>query len=87
MLKIRRAAPLVSFTHAQSSISLSLSLGRSIDNSPLPTSSPPTSGKSSSSLSILMLVAEDHQLVFNYWEPLYFLLYKSGIQTWEYRKH
>ena len=23
--------------------------------------------------------------VFNYWEPLHFLLYRSGFQTWEYR--
>ncbi|XP_058100086.1 dol-P-Man:Man(6)GlcNAc(2)-PP-Dol alpha-1,2-mannosyltransferase-like isoform X1 [Magnolia sinica] len=23
--------------------------------------------------------------VFNYWEPLHFLLFKSGFQTWEYR--
>ena len=23
--------------------------------------------------------------VFNYWEPLHFLLYGSGMQTWEYR--
>ncbi len=23
--------------------------------------------------------------VFNYWEPLHYLLYKSGFQTWEYR--
>lgn len=25
--------------------------------------------------------------VFNYWEPLHFLLYRSGFQTWEYRYH
>ena len=23
--------------------------------------------------------------VYNYWEPLHFLLYGSGMQTWEYR--
>jgi alpha-1,2-mannosyltransferase len=23
--------------------------------------------------------------VFSYWEPLHFLLYRSGFQTWEYR--
>ena len=23
--------------------------------------------------------------VYNYWEPLHFILYGSGMQTWEYR--
>ena len=23
--------------------------------------------------------------VFNYWEPLHYILYRSGFQTWEYR--
>jgi alpha-1,2-mannosyltransferase len=23
--------------------------------------------------------------VFNYWEPMHFMLYGTGLQTWEYR--
>ena len=30
-------------------------------------------------------IIHDCDEVFNYWEPLHFLLYKSGFQTWEYR--
>ncbi|XP_075477030.1 alpha-1,2-mannosyltransferase ALG9 [Primulina tabacum] len=29
-------------------------------------------------------ILHDCDEVFNYWEPLHFLLYKSGFQTWEY---
>lgn len=29
-------------------------------------------------------IVHDCDEVFNYWEPLHFLLYKSGFQTWEY---
>lgn len=29
-------------------------------------------------------IIHDCDEVFNYWEPLHFLLYKSGFQTWEY---
>ncbi|KAL6561746.1 mannosyltransferase [Orobanche minor] len=30
-------------------------------------------------------IIHDCDEVFNYWEPLHFLLYNSGFQTWEYR--
>lgn len=30
-------------------------------------------------------IVHDCDEVFNYWEPLHYLLYKSGFQTWEYR--
>ncbi|KAF2617150.1 hypothetical protein F2Q68_00042250 [Brassica cretica] len=29
-------------------------------------------------------IVHDCDEVFNYWEPLHYLLYKSGFQTWEY---
>lgn len=29
-------------------------------------------------------IIHDCDEVFNYWEPLHYLLYKSGFQTWEY---
>lgn len=30
-------------------------------------------------------IIHDCDEVFNYWEPLHYLLYGSGFQTWEYR--
>ncbi|WOG86480.1 hypothetical protein DCAR_0205688 [Daucus carota subsp. sativus] len=30
-------------------------------------------------------IIHDSDEVFNCWEPLHFLIYKSGFQTWEYR--
>jgi len=30
-------------------------------------------------------IIHDCDEVFNYWEPLHYLLYKTGFQTWEYR--
>lgn len=30
-------------------------------------------------------IVHDCDEVFNYWEPLHYVLYKSGFQTWEYR--
>ncbi|OMO92453.1 GPI mannosyltransferase [Corchorus olitorius] len=30
------------------------------------------------------IMIHDYGEVFNYWEPLHYLLYKSGFQTWEY---
>lgn len=30
-------------------------------------------------------IIHDCDEVFNYWEPLHYVLYKSGFQTWEYR--
>ena len=36
-------------------------------------------------LSATTNIVHDCDEVFNYWEPLHFLLYKSGFQTWEYR--
>lgn len=30
-------------------------------------------------------IIHDCDEVFNYWEPLHYLLFKSGFQTWEYR--
>lgn len=30
-------------------------------------------------------IIHDCDEVFNYWEPLHYLIYKSGFQTWEYR--
>lgn len=36
-------------------------------------------------LSATTNIIHDCDEVFNYWEPLHFLLYKSGFQTWEYR--
>ncbi|KAJ9551461.1 hypothetical protein OSB04_015506 [Centaurea solstitialis] len=35
-------------------------------------------------LSATTNIVHDCDEVFNYWEPLHFLLYKSGFQTWEY---
>ncbi|XP_021771219.1 dol-P-Man:Man(6)GlcNAc(2)-PP-Dol alpha-1,2-mannosyltransferase-like [Chenopodium quinoa] len=35
-------------------------------------------------LSATSNIIHDCDEVFNYWEPLHFLLYKSGFQTWEY---
>ncbi|KAI6687206.1 hypothetical protein NL676_024034 [Syzygium grande] len=32
-------------------------------------------------------IIHDCDEVFNYWEPLHYLLYKSGFQTWEYSSH
>lgn len=32
-------------------------------------------------------IIHDCDEVFNYWEPLHFLLFKSGFQTWEYRSN
>lgn len=31
-------------------------------------------------------IVHDCDEVFNYWEPLHYVLYKSGFQTWEYRQ-
>ena len=36
-------------------------------------------------LSALSNIVHDCDEVFNYWEPLHFLLYGHGMQTWEYR--
>ena len=36
-------------------------------------------------LSATSNIIHDCDEVFNYWEPLHFLLYNSGFQTWEYR--
>ena len=36
-------------------------------------------------LSALFNIIHDCDEVFNYWEPLHFLLYGHGMQTWEYR--
>ena len=33
----------------------------------------------------LINTVHDCDEVYNYWEPLHFLLYGSGMQTWEYR--
>ena len=33
----------------------------------------------------LVNTIHDCDEVYNYWEPLHFLLYGSGMQTWEYR--
>ena len=30
-------------------------------------------------------IVHDCDEVYNYWEPLHFLLYGHGMQTWEYR--
>ena len=30
-------------------------------------------------------IVHDCDEVYNYWEPLHFLLYGYGMQTWEYR--
>lgn len=35
-------------------------------------------------LSAILNLIHDCDEVFNYWEPLHFLLYGSGMQTWEY---
>ncbi|XP_057952186.1 dol-P-Man:Man(6)GlcNAc(2)-PP-Dol alpha-1,2-mannosyltransferase isoform X2 [Malania oleifera] len=32
-------------------------------------------------------IIHDCDEVFNYWEPLHYLLFKSGFQTWEYSSH
>ena len=37
-------------------------------------------------LSALLNIIHDCDEVFNYWEPLHFLLYGHGMQTWEYRR-
>ena len=36
-------------------------------------------------LSALFNLIHDCDEVFNYWEPLHFLLYGNGFKTWEYR--
>ena len=36
-------------------------------------------------LSALYNIIHDCDEVYNYWEPLHFLLYGHGMQTWEYR--
>lgn len=36
-------------------------------------------------LSSLYNIIHDCDEVYNYWEPLHFLLYGYGMQTWEYR--
>lgn len=36
-------------------------------------------------LSAVLNVVHDCDEVFNYWEPLHYLLYGYGLQTWEYR--
>jgi alpha-1,2-mannosyltransferase len=35
--------------------------------------------------SSLFNIIHDCDEVFNYWEPLHYLLYGFGMQTWEYR--
>lgn len=35
-------------------------------------------------LSAALNLIHDCDEVFNYWEPLHYLLYGSGLQTWEY---
>ncbi|XP_016437319.2 alpha-1,2-mannosyltransferase ALG9 [Nicotiana tabacum] len=35
-------------------------------------------------MSAMSNIIHDCDEVFNYWEPLHYLLYKSGFQTWEY---
>lgn len=36
-------------------------------------------------LSALLNLIHDCDEVYNYWEPLHFLVYGSGFKTWEYR--
>ena len=36
-------------------------------------------------LCALYNIIHDCDEVYNYWEPLHFLLYGHGMQTWEYR--
>ena len=39
-------------------------------------------------LTFCLSCGSHHELpsqVYNYWEPLHFILYGSGMQTWEYR--
>lgn len=36
-------------------------------------------------LSSAFNILHDCDETYNYWEPLHYLLYKSGFQTWEYR--
>lgn len=36
-------------------------------------------------LSAVYNIVHDCDEVYNYWEPLHFLLYGYGLQTWEYR--
>jgi len=36
-------------------------------------------------LSVYFNIVHDCDEVFNYWEPLHYLLYGYGLQTWEYR--
>ena len=36
-------------------------------------------------LSSAFNIVHDCDETYNYWEPLHYLLYKSGFQTWEYR--
>lgn len=36
-------------------------------------------------LSVVFNIIHDCDEVFNYWEPLHYLLYGYGLQTWEYR--
>ena len=36
-------------------------------------------------MSAWLNIVHDCDEVFNYWEPLHYLLYGYGLQTWEYR--
>ena len=36
-------------------------------------------------LSALVNIIHDCDEVYNYWEPLHYLVHGSGMQTWEYR--
>lgn len=36
-------------------------------------------------VSAIFNIVHDCDEVYNYWEPLHFLLYGYGMQTWEYR--
>lgn len=36
-------------------------------------------------LSAFYNIVHDCDEVYNYWEPLHYLLYGYGMQTWEYR--
>ena len=36
-------------------------------------------------VSACLNIVHDCDEVYNYWEPLHFLLYGYGMQTWEYR--
>jgi alpha-1,2-mannosyltransferase len=37
-------------------------------------------------IAVFVNIVHDCDEVFNYWEPLHYLVHGTGMQTWEYRR-